>query len=281
MLVVCMFACDNKSKDEVIIVDPMITKGGVASKLIMDEKTLHVIDSGMKFGMSKIKLKLNDQVILLNNNKSDTLRVKWSKNSGNIKSIYIEVDSSNEYIEVPITNKNEGSANVSMKVDSTLLPGIFKILVRGKDSLGNYTNAIEKYVVVDNGSIDFTKLQGKWNFKKLTGHGSHVSNLASVNRFHYVEFNKDDAYEWYQLDSIIKYNKRISLISFMFMFGPCNREQAIKDASKYITNNNSIRFIKNNTKQAGYEILTLIRDRMIIKEKVGEGNRFAILMKIN
>ena len=48
-----------------------------------------------------------------------------------------------------------------------------------------------------------------------------------------------------------------------------------------ITNNNSIRFIQNNTKQAGYEILTLIRDRMIIKEKVGEGNRFAILMKIN
>lgn len=255
-------------------IDPMKVSHGVATRLSVDGASLHQIDSTVKFGYSKIKLKFKSDVVVFNNYTSDTLTFNWSSKQGDLVAITIEVDSSNEFIEIPITNRTANGANVVITPDSTLLPGIFKVLIRGKDSTGQYTAAIEKYIVINSGKLDFNKLNGVWTFRKFTVFGANMK----YNRFHHIAFDNGETDEWVDGDSIVKHNKS-AVLGLMLSGIALSREQARLEDYKYLTNNDNIRFVQGSTKQAFYQVLTLTNDRMIIKENVGGQSRFAILMK--
>ncbi|MCK9428574.1 MAG: hypothetical protein M0R17_01015 [Candidatus Omnitrophica bacterium] len=279
LLFAILIGCDSEHYPKKLdSIDPMKVSKGVASRFIADNSTIHNIDSSLKLGYSKIKIKFKNEVIVLNDYNKDTININWNSKMGDIKAISIEVDSSNEFIEIPLTKSSNNNGFVVITPDSSLLPGIFNVLIRGKDSLGNYTAAISKCVVINSGKIDFNNLKGLWNFKKFTTLGSNMK----FNRFHYIEFENSHSYEWFEADSIIKHNRNINILGLILSGVALSKKQAIMEDFTYITNNDHIRFMQRNKKQAGYKVLTLINDRMIVKENANEeGNRFAIMMKIN
>lgn len=279
LFLVGVFSCDIKvhDKNSVVYVDPMKVKSGVVEKMTIDGSTLYKIDTTTKINKSKISIRINNDVIVFDN-KSDTIKIKYSKNKGKLTYIRLQVDSANEYLEAPIKNDSSGNIKIAISTEKSLLPGIFKISISAKDSLGSYTNEIIKYIVVG-GNIDIDNIKGKWNFEKFTSNTLNIVG-AKFNKYHYVEFDSTNAYEWYDIDSISKHYKRSAYYEVEYRGGANSRSQAIEEHYTYKIENNHIRFYKSGDSQSGYKILTLIKDRMIVKENVGEGDRYCIMMKI-